>query len=128
MDMIKKQGADIIAAPEQALVDVAGTQQPVPKVNTQPDARYDDANRRFANVTTITKTPGGRLWCGFSGGGDGEGHLNYGMVVFSDDDGATWTSPQLVIDTDGEGPIRTDHTVVWTTPDGVLWVMFNQYP
>jgi hypothetical protein len=49
--------------------------QPVPEIITEPGPRYQDANRRFANVTTITKTPGGRLWCGFSGGGDGEGHL-----------------------------------------------------
>ncbi|MFP4029576.1 MAG: sialidase family protein [Candidatus Brocadiia bacterium] len=124
----RKRGTDSIESPGHAFVDVAGSEQPVPKIITEPGPKYQDANRRFANVTTITKTPGGRLWCGFSGGGDGEGHLNYGMVVFSDDDGESWTSPQLVVDTDGEGPIRTDHMVVWTAPDGVLWVMFNQYP
>jgi hypothetical protein len=53
--------------------------------------------------------------------------LNYGMVVFSDDDGESWTSPKLVIDTDGEGPIRTDHVVVWTAPDGVLWVVYDRH-
>ncbi len=109
-------------------VEVAGTRQPVPEVDVNPGPQYADENRCFTNVTTITRTPGGRLWSGFSGGGDGEGHLNYGMVVFSDDDGESWTDPQLVIDTDGNGPVRTDHIVVWTSPDGVLWVMFNQYP
>ncbi len=125
---MKKQGSDTIESAGLEYVEVAGTRQPVPKINVKPGSHYSDENRRFANVTTVTKTPGGRLWAGFSGGGDGEGHLNYGMVVFSDDDGETWTSPQLVIDTDGDGPIRTDHVVVWTAPDGVLWVMFNQYP
>ena len=114
--------------PCQEYVDVAGSRQPVPRVDFKPGLQYADANRRFSNVTSITRTPGGRLWCGFAGGGDGEGHLNYGLVVFSDDDGLNWTSPQIVFDTDGEGPVRSDHVVVWTAPDGVLWIMWNQYP
>ena len=127
-EMNTKHGKDSICSPRREWVDVAGIPQPVPRVDVTPGQQYADENRRFANVTTVTRTRGGRLWSGFSGGGVGEGHLNYGMLVFSDDDGESWTSPQLVIDTDGEGPIRTDHVVVWTAPDGVLWVMFNQYP
>ena len=109
-------------------VSVAGTVQPVPRVDFAPGPRYADERRCFGICSSIARTPGGRLWCGFSSGGTGEGHLNYGLVVTSDDDGASWTSPRVVFDTDGEGPIRTDHVVAWTAPGGALWLFWNQYP
>ncbi len=84
---MKKHGSDTIESASEEFVEVAGTRQPVPKIDVNPGPQYADENRRFTNVTTITNTPGGRLWAGFSGGGD------------------------------GEGPIRTDHVVVWTAPD-----------
>lgn len=121
-------GTDRIAAAEQDFVEVTGARQPVPKVDPRPDARYADENRCFAIASSITRTPGGRLWCGFSSGGAGEGHLNYGIVVISDDDGRTWSPPVMALDTDGDGPIRTDHITFWTAPDGVLWLLWSQYP
>ena len=114
--------------PETSYVDVAGSRQPVPKMHLQPGPQYDDANRCFGIASSIARTPGGRLWCGFSSGGLKESHLNYGIVVYSDDDGRSWTSPYLVLDTDGDGPIRTDHITLWTAPTGVLWLLFSQYP
>jgi hypothetical protein len=57
-----------------------------------------------------------------------EGDENYGVVVFSDDDGATWSPPAIVFDTDGDGPIRSDHVTVWTAPTGHLWIMWSEYP
>lgn len=100
----------------------------VPRVIFEPGAEYADANRCFGIASSIARTPGGRLWCGFSSGGEGEGHLNYGIVVTSDDDGASWSPPRIVFDTDGDGPIRTDHVTVWTAPSGALWILWSQYP
>src|SRR5690554_3130715 len=88
-----------------AFVEVGGSSQPVPRVDFDPGPEYADANRCFGIASSIARTPGGRLCCGFTSGGEGEGHLNYGIVVFSDDDGHSWTPPAIVFDTDGEGPI-----------------------
>lgn len=91
-----------------------------PRVNFTPGSEYADDNRRcFGIASSIARTPGGRLWCGFTSGGNGEGQLNYGIVVRSDDDGDTWTPPAIVFDAHDEGMIRSDHVTVWTAPTGV---------
>lgn len=113
---------------QQSFVDVTGTKQPVPNVIFNPGPEYADVNRNFGIASSITRTPGGRLYCGFTSGGTGEGVENYGIVVISDDDGLTWSPPYIVFDTDEEGPIRSDHVTVWTTPSGELWIMWNEYP
>lgn len=100
----------------------------IPRVIFAPGETYADANRCFGIASSIARPPGGRLWCGFTSGGEGEGHLNYGIVVTSDDDGASWSAPRIVFDTDGDGPIRTDHITVWTAPTGALWILWSQYP
>ncbi|MCF7838087.1 MAG: glycoside hydrolase [Candidatus Marinimicrobia bacterium] len=125
---LKDYGTDTMAASEEECVEVAGTRQPVPKVQPRPDARYADEKRCFGIASSIARTPGGRLWCGFSSGGAGEGPENYGIVIISDDDGLTWSPPIMALDTDGDGPIRSDHVTFWTAPDGVLWLLWSQYP
>lgn len=109
-------------------VEVAGSRQPRPRIVFQPGPQYADEKRCFGYVSSIARTPGGRLWCGFTSGGEGEGNLNYGLLVFSDDDGCTWTPPHMALDTDGVEPIRTDHITVWTAPTGELWLFWSQYP
>jgi len=109
-------------------VMVTGSRQPVPRVIFDPGPEYADENRMFGIASSITRTPGGRLWCGFSSGGSEEGSENYGVVVTSDDEGETWSSPRIVFDTDGDGPIRSDHVTVWTAPNGRLWIMWSEYP
>lgn len=113
---------------DRGYVMVTGSRQPIPRVIFDPGPEYADENRLFGIASSITRTPGGRLWVGFSSGGSEEGHENYGIVVTSDDDGRTWTPPRIVFDTDGEGPIRSDHVTVWTAPNGHLWIMWSEYP
>lgn len=125
---VMRAGSDQIEPSQQQFVDVAGSRQPVPRIIANPGAHYADENRCFGIASSIARTPGGRLWVGFSSGGTGEGHLNFGIVVISDDDGLTWSKPILALDTDGDGPIRTDHVTLWCAPDGVLWLMWSQYP
>ncbi len=100
----------------------------VPRVIFAPGEAYADANRCFGIASSIARTPAGRLWCGFTSGGEGDGHLNYGIVVTSDDDGASWSPPRIVFDTDGAGPVRSDHVTTWTAPSGALWIFWSQYP
>jgi hypothetical protein len=120
--------SDANPVPGDDLVMVAGREHPVPVVNFDPGPEYDDANRRFGIASSITRTPGGRLWCGFSSGGEHESQDNFGVVVISDDDGVTWSKPYLVLDQDGPGGIRSDHVTVWSDPQGKLWVMWSEYP
>ncbi len=114
--------------PGRETVMVAGREHPVPIVHQDPGPEYADANRRFGIASSIARTPGGRLWCGFSSGGEMESQDNFGVVVYSDDDGRTWSEPFLVLDQDGPGGIRTDHVTVWTAPNGTLWIMWSEYP
>lgn len=116
------------AASWEGYATVAGSRQPIPRVDFAPDSRYADSQRAFGIASSVARSPGGRLWCGFTSGGDGEGSLNYGIAVLSDDDGLTWSPPAIVLDTDGHGPIRTDHVTVWTAPTGELWILWSQYP
>ena len=58
---------------EQPMITVKGQEQPVPQVNFAPGPKYADANRRFGIASSIARAPGGRLWCGFTSGGKGEG-------------------------------------------------------
>ncbi len=99
-----------------------------PRVNFTPGPEYADSNRCFGIASSMACTPGGRLWCGFTSGGNGEGQLNYGVVVRSDDDGETWTPPAIVFDAHDEGMIRSDHVTTWTAPTGALWIMWSRYP
>ena len=119
---------DAQPTPGQEKVIVAGREHPVPLVHRNPGPEYADANRRFGIASSIARTPGGRLWCGFSSGGERESQDNFGVVVYSDDDGRTWSQPFLILDQDGPGGIRTDHVTVWTDPNGKLWLMWSEYP
>lgn len=118
------------AETDREFVTVAGSKQVVPIVDFAPGPEYGDDQRQFGIASSITRSPGGRLWCGWSSGGKGEGQSNYVIVVSSDDDGATWSAPRIAIDTKDEKgrKIRTDHLTVWTAPSGELWVMWSQYP
>ena len=120
--------SDARPTPGGDTVTVAGLEHPVPIVHFDPGPEYADANRRFGIASSITRTPGGRLWCGFSSGGEKESQDNFGVVVTSDDDGVTWSKPYLVIDQDGPGGIRCDHVTAWSDPSGRLWIMWSEYP
>lgn len=100
--------------------------EPVPPV-TRPGPAYTSAALDYAMVLGIDRTPKGRLWAAWIAGGDSE----KGLVVAasSDDDGATWTEPRLVIDpSDAPGGLARRALVgnLWTDPTGRLWLVYDQ--
>ena len=97
--------------------------QPV-RVNTAPGPAYGNHTRIFQGIPGIARTPGGRLWATWYGGGPGEGGENYVMLVTSADDGDTWSGLRLVIDP--PGPVRAFDPCLWTDPLGRLWLFWAQ--
>jgi len=99
--------------------------QPV-AFNTAPGAEYADAARMFQGIPSIARTPGGRLWAVWYGGGVTEDEHNYVMSVTSTDDGQTWSNLVFVLDPDGPGPVRTFDAVPWIDPQGRMWLFWSQ--
>ncbi len=110
-----------------------------PKINTNPLPEFDDdrPGMNYAMTLGIERTPGGRLWNGWAAGGDGpDGFI---VAATSDDGGATWSKPRLVVnshipdfmgrDSRGRGiPLRITNLGgnFWTDPLGRLWIFFDQ--
>jgi hypothetical protein len=80
----------------------------------------------FQGIPSLERSPGGRLWATWYGGGVTEDHHNYIMLVTSGDDGHTWTNLKLVIDPDREGPVRAYDPCPWLDPTGRLWLFWAQ--
>ena len=97
-----------------------------PTLNTTPGPEYADEARMFQGIPGIDRAPNGRLWATWYGGGTGEDHLNYMMLVTSGDDGETWSDPKLVIDPDGDGPTRAFDPCLWCDAQERLWLFWAQ--
>jgi predicted neuraminidase len=96
-------------------------------IDQSPGTEYRSDVQSYAMVIGLERTPRGRYWAAWVGGGDDENALF--VVASSDDDGATWSRPRLVIDpadrTDGL-KMRTLVGNLWTDPLGRLWLFYDQ--
>lgn len=116
--------ATLAAPPDKALLDLA-LEPPV--INTKPGPEYDDAVRTGNMIIGIDRTPKGRLWACWVGNGDNPN--GFFMLATSDDGGATWSKPRVVIDpTDPPNAPQRRALVgnLWTDPLGRLWLFFDQ--
>lgn len=98
-----------------------------PVVNTQPGPEYDDQVRTGNMIIGIDRTPKGRLWAAWVGNGDNPN--GFFMLATSDDGGAKWSKPRVVIDpTDPPNAPQRRALVgnLWTDPLGRLWCFFDQ--
>ena len=59
-------------------------------------------------------------------GGLGEDRHNHVLVATSADAGRTWSPVRLVIDPDGDGPVRAFDPCLWHDPLGRLWLFWAQ--
>jgi predicted neuraminidase len=83
-------------------------------------------NRAFQGIPSMAVAPGGRLWADwYAGVTPGEDHNNYVAVSTSGDNGRTWKEV-LIIDPDGDGPVRTFDPELWLAPNGQLFVFWAQ--
>lgn len=98
-----------------------------PVLNTSPLPEYDYDRLDYGMTIGIARTPGGRLWAAWVAGEDGP--KAFFVIATSDDDGATWSKPRLVIDGQSKTlPMYRSVLVgnLWTDPRGRLWLFFNQ--
>ena len=95
------------------------------KFNIDPiEEKYKYKNRLWQGIPSIEKTPNGRLWATWYTGGGDEGIENYVLLVYSDDNGITWTNPILIIDPPGN--IRAFDSNIWYGPDEKLWFFWAE--
>lgn len=93
-------------------------------LQTSPGEKYAPAIRQFQGIPTLERSKGGRLWAAYYSGGADEGPDNYVALIRSDDDGRSWTYPQVVIDPPGE--VRAFDPCLWLDPLGRLWLIWAQ--
>ena len=97
-------------------------QPPLPSTDS---ARY--GQRTYQGLPTIAAT-GNRIWLtwvgGFSNPG-GELPGDYQTIVYSDDDGQTW-SREFYLVPQGPATDRVGDARLWLAPDGKLWMFFFQ--
>lgn len=93
------------------------------RVDTSPGAVYSDAVRAFQGIPGIERSPGGRLWATWYGGGQTEGPKNFVMLSTSAD-GDAWTGVTLVVDP--PGMVRAFDPCLWLDPAGRLWLFWAQ--
>ena len=93
-----------------------------PQVIGIPGDCHSLESRRFQGIPSLAVSPKGRLWAiWYAGKTPGEDRNNYVVVATSGNCGETWQET-LIIDPDGEGPVRAFDPEVWLAPDGRLWL------
>ena len=96
------------------------------------DPRFAEDIRNFQGCPTLAVSRGGRIFLAWYSGGTREPHIeNYNLLIYSDDHGASWSAPLLVIPSDRELGIHALDIQLFTDPAGrlhVYWVQNNTEP
>ncbi len=98
-----------------------------PVLNTSPLPQFSYDNLDYAMTLNIARTPQGRIWVAWVGGGDSPDA--FFLLASSDDEGKTWSQPRLVINAQSTNiPMQRSILVgnIWTDPQGRLWLFFDQ--
>lgn len=103
---------------------LARTLEPLPLRVDPPPGSVDLS---YGMTIGIERTAGGRLWACWVGGEDGPS--GFFVLASSDDDGATWSPPRLVIDPHDRSLGVARRTLVgclWRDPLDRLWLFADQ--
>jgi len=94
--------------------------------------KFSEGIRMYQGCPTIAVTKGGRIYLGWYAGGLTEPHMdNYNLLVYSDDQGKSWSKPLLIIPSSYEKQIHALDIQLFVDPEGalhVLWVQNNVSP
>lgn len=125
LGLVAVDGAKVAGAAAVPQVVDARTEPPV--IITDPGPEFQDGARPGAMIIGMDRTPKGRIWGCWTGTGDKQD--GYFILATSDDGGATWSKPRLVVGAlDPTGKRQRGALVgnVWTDPLGRLWLFFDQ--
>lgn len=94
-------------------------------LKNQPD-QFSPASRKFTGIPSIAVTSNQHLWAvWYTGITADEDQNNYVVLANSKDKGENWEEI-LVIDPDGEGPVRAFDPEIWLDPEGKIWMFWAQ--
>lgn len=110
---------------EYAKEAAAAALRPTP-LRARPSYRYYPEVDDYVLSCSMDRTPGGRIWLGWYGGGDNDRSVL--LLARSDDDGMTFSEPLFVQDAGyiDRTHLSTSVACLWTAPDGRLWLFYNQ--
>jgi hypothetical protein len=95
-----------------------------PEFRDASEAPYNDQSRLWQGIPSVEITPDGKLWAAWYSGGWGEGPENFILLARSDDNGSTWTSPIVAVDS--PSPVRQFDPCLWVDPNGKMWIFWAQ--
>ena len=94
-----------------------------------PGEEVSEKHRAWQGCPTIARTKGGRLFAGWLTGGMFEPCIdNHNILIYSDDNGDTWSDPILAVYSDTEHKIRNIDVQLWVDDDNRLWVTWTRSP
>ena len=97
------------------------------KVLRNPGKKYQTSSRWWQGCPTILRTPKGRLFAGWYSGGVMEPDPeNYNLLVRSDDEGWSWSAPELVIPGDPQENILNIDIQLWLDPLQRMWLFISR--
>ncbi|MCA8995075.1 MAG: exo-alpha-sialidase [Planctomycetaceae bacterium] len=97
-----------------------------PQIVAAGQPQHATDNRAFQGIPSMSVSPGGRLWATwYAGVTPSEDQNNYVVLSTSGDDGKTWQEV-LIVDPDGDGPVRAYDPELWMAPDGKLRLCWAQ--
>lgn len=97
-------------------------------LNLNPGEEYHTRHRLWQGCPSILRTPRGRLFAAWYSGGAGEPDPdNYNLLIRSEDDGWTWSEPELVVPSEFKehGYIAID-VQLWLDPLDRMWLFITQ--
>ena len=87
---------------------------------------YTPASRNWQGCPVVTIT-GNRMWAAWFTGGETElATGNMAVLLYSDDEGATWVDPAVAI-VHPDVAAQVTKPQLWTMEDGRLWVSWSQH-
>ena len=125
--LIMDQGAEARPVGLSAVLAPVDARTEPPVIITEPGPEFQDDARPGAMILGMDRTPKGRIWGLWTGTGDRAD--GYFLLATSDDGGATWSKPRLVVGAlDPTGKRQRGALVgnLWTDPLGRLWLFFDQ--
>lgn len=98
-----------------------------PEIKSNPPLRFHPEVDDYTMSMGMARTPGGRIWLGWFGGGDNDKAVI--LLARSDDDGKTFSEPQFILDPGyPDCGIHLSAVVgnLWSAPDGRLFLFFTE--